>query len=114
VTRRDRRRILLVLVLPLPLLLLPLAAGIQWFYSLGILGRVMATPFVASGLWLSPRRPLVNTGLGAFFWYAMGMLVVTALTSRRDALLRAVAVLAIAAAIAVAFLGIARPAWTMN
>jgi hypothetical protein len=114
VSRRDRRRLLLVLILPLPLLLLPLAAGFQWFYSLGVLGRVMATPFVATGLWLSPRRPMVNTSLGAIFWYIMGMVVVGALTSRRDALLRALAVLAIIAAIAVACLGIARPQWTMN
>jgi hypothetical protein len=114
VTRRDRRRTVLVLVLPLPLLLLPLIAGIQWFSSLGVLGRVMTMPFIASGLWLSPRRPMVNTGLGSLFWYTIGMLVVGALTSRRDAMMRLLAILAIGAAVAVAYLGIAKPAWTMN
>lgn len=110
-TRRDRRRILLMVLVPLPLLLLPIAAGVQWFYSFGALGRVLAMPFVASGLWLSPKRTMVNTALGACFWYAIGMLVVASLTSRRDWLTRAAAVLAILAAIAVAYLGIQRPAW---
>ena len=112
-TKRQQHRLLLVLLIPLALLLLPMLAGIQWFYSLGVLGRIMASPFIASGLWLSPRRPMLNTALGGLFWYSIGMLAVAAITSRRDRLTRALAILAILAAIAIAYFGLARPDWSM-